>query len=134
MTEEESLLIEQLKAKPHHEVIPGKLRNHIRLYVAHRYGVQYTGIWLGRSNTIEKLKYYVDSDYLPPNPDGSFEPLIKWKPEKVRKKRIIKQFNESDIRTIVKEWSDDHGYIDFETAVMMLQSFQKEVEELNQKK
>lgn len=134
MTEEERLLIEQLKAKPHHEVVPGKLRNHIRLYVSHRYGVQYTGIWLGRSNTVDQLKFYIYADPLPPNPDGSFEPLRKREPKKVRKKRTIKQFSEIEISAIVQEWSDDHGYIDFETAVMMLQSFQKEVEELNQKK
>lgn len=55
-TQQEQQLIDQIKAKPNHQVFPGRNGMGVVVAIAKPNGVRQQSIWLGRSSTINCLQ------------------------------------------------------------------------------
>lgn len=63
-TAQEQQLIDQIKALPGHQVLPGRNGGSIRVARTSDNGVRQQSVWLGRSSTIENLNRVLAESFL----------------------------------------------------------------------
>lgn len=55
-TQQEQELIDAIKAKPNHQVFPGREGGAVMIAITRPNGVRQQAVWLGRRSTIERLQ------------------------------------------------------------------------------